>query len=79
MAILIIIKDLIEVASHCFASRIILKYFKEFITMVLYKEKKLIFLSSYKPITFKNMLVKILKKHVANIIFKIVEDYRLFF
>jgi len=38
--VLIIIKDLIEIASHCFASKIILKSLKEFIIIVLYKKKK---------------------------------------
>jgi len=36
----IIAKDLIEVASHCFANRIIPKSFKEFIIVVLYKKEK---------------------------------------
>ena len=40
VVVLIIIKDLIEAASYYFASRIILKRLKEFITVVLYKEGK---------------------------------------
>jgi len=37
---LIIIKDLVEVASRYFASRIILKRLKEFIIIVYVKRKK---------------------------------------
>jgi len=40
VAALVIAKDLAEIASHCFASGIILKSLKESITVVLYKEKK---------------------------------------
>ena len=80
----VIAKDLVEVASYCFASGIILKSLKEFITVVLYKEKKKkrkkrLFLGSYKLIAFKNTLKKVLKKHIANIISKVVKKYRLFF
>jgi len=47
--------------------------------MVLYKERKknYFLLSSYKLITFKNMLAKVLKKHVVNIILKATEKYKL--
>jgi len=38
MVILVIIKNLIEIASYCFASKIILKSLKEFIIVVLYKK-----------------------------------------
>jgi len=76
---LIIIKDLVEVASRCFASGIILKRLKEFITIVLRKEgkKNYSLLSSYKLITLENMLVKVLEKHVANIISKAAEKHKL--
>jgi len=76
---LIIIKDLAEAASHCFTSGIILKSLKESITIVLYKEGKKDYslLGSYKLITLKNTLVKVLEKHIANIIFKAAEKYRL--
>ena len=49
--------------------------------MVLRKKgkKDYYFLGSYKLITFKNMLIKVLKKHIVNIIFKAVEEYKLFF
>jgi len=55
MVILIIVKDLAEAVSYCFASGIILKHFENFITMVLYKEgkKNYSLLSSYRLITFK--------------------------
>jgi len=76
---LVIIKDLTEVASYYFTSGIIPESLKEFITMVLYKEgkKDYSFLGSYRPITLKNTLVKVLKKYVANIISKAAEEYRL--
>jgi len=81
VAALIIVKDLIKVASHYFASGIILKSLKEFITIVLYKEGKKDYslLSSYRLITLKNILVKVLEKHIANIISKAAEEYRLLF
>jgi len=40
---LVIVKDLVEVASNYFINEIILKSLKEFITVVLRKEKKLLF------------------------------------
>jgi len=42
---LIIIKDLVEIASYCFANGTILKSLKEFITVVLRKKGKKITLS----------------------------------
>jgi len=76
----VIAKNLAKVASHCFASGIILKSLKEFITMVLYKEGKKDYSlpGSYRLITLKNTLVKVLEKHVANIISKAAEEHRLF-
>jgi len=79
MVVLIIIKDLVEITSYYFVSRIILKSFKFFIIIVLYKEGgKMLFLNSYKLIIFKNILVKVLKKYIANIILKVAKKYRLF-
>jgi len=79
VATLVIIKDLAKAASYYFASGIILKSLKEFITVVLYKEEKKDYslLDSYRLITFKNMLVKVLEKHIANIISKAAEEHRL--
>ena len=76
---LIIIKDLAEVASYYFTSGIILKSLKESITIVLYKEGKKDYslLGSYRPITLENTLAKVLEKHIANIISKAAEEYRL--
>jgi len=81
VAVLVIVKDLVEVASYCFTSRIILKSLKEFITVVLHKEEKKDYslLGSYRLITLKNILAKVLEKYVADIISKAVEEYRLFF
>jgi len=78
---LVIIKDLAEVTSYCFASGIILKSFKESITIVLRKEGKKDYslLGSYRLIALKNTLVKVLEKYVANIISKAAEEYRLLF
>jgi len=76
---LVIVKDLVEIASYCFASKIILESLKEFITVVLHKEGKKDYslLGSYRPITLENMLVKVLEKHVVNIISKATEEHRL--
>jgi len=77
---LVIIKDLAEVASHYFTNRTIPKSLKESITMVLRKEEKKDYslLGSYRLITLKNTLAKVLKKHVANIISEAAEEYSLF-
>jgi len=79
IVVLIIVKDLAEVASHCFANGIIPKSLKKSITVVLRKKgkKDYFFSGSYKLITLKNILAKVLKKHVANIILKAAEKYRL--
>jgi len=47
--------------------------------VVLCKKRKKDYslLGSYKLITFKNMLVKVLEKHIINIMSKVVEEYRL--
>jgi len=76
---LVIIKDLAEVASYCFTNGIILESLKESITIVLYKEEKKDYslLGSYRLIALKNTLVKVLEKHVANIILEAAEEYRL--
>jgi len=73
---LVIIKDLAEVASYYFTSEIILESLKESITIVLRKEGKKDYslLGSYKPITLKNTLVKVLEKYIANIISKAAEE-----
>jgi len=76
---LVIIKDLAEAASYCFTSGIILESLKESITIVLRKEGKKDYslLGSYRLITLKNTLVKVLEKYIANIISKATEEYRL--
>ena len=47
--------------------------------VVLCKEGKKDYslLSSYRLITFKNTLVKVLEKYIANIILEVVKEYRL--
>jgi len=79
VAALVIAKDLVKVASYCFTSRIILKSLKKSIIIVLHKEEKKNYslLGSYRLITLKNMLAKVLEKHIANIISKATEEYRL--
>jgi len=79
VVILVIIKDLVEVASNYFTNRIILESLKKSITIVLYKKgkKNYSLLGSYKLITLKNTLVKVLEKYIANIILKAAEEYRL--
>jgi len=81
VVILVIAKNLIKIISNYFINKTILKSLKEFITVVLYKKgkKNYSLLSSYKLITFKNTLIKVLKKHVANIILKAIEKYNFFF
>jgi len=76
---LVIIKDLAEAASYCFTSGIIPERLKESITIVLRKEGKKDYslLGSYRPITLKNTLAKVLEKRVANIISKATKEYRL--
>jgi len=76
---LVIIKDLAEAASHCFANGTIPESLKESITVVLRKEGKKDYslLGSYRPITLENTLVKVLEKHIANIILEAAEEHRL--
>ena len=75
----VIKKDLVETASHYFTNKIALKSLKKFITVVLHKEgkKDYSFLGSYRLITLKNTLAKILKKYIANIISEAAEEHRL--
>jgi len=79
MVALVIIKDLAEAASYCFANGTIPKSLKESIIVVLRKEGKKDYslLGSYRPITLKNTLVKVLEKHVANIILEAAEEHGL--
>jgi len=76
---LVIIKNLVEAASYYFTNGIILESLKESITIVLRKEEKKDYslLGSYKLIILKNTLAKVLEKHVANIILKAAEEYKL--
>jgi len=80
MVILIIVKDLAKVASHYFANGIILKSLKKSITVALRKKgkKNYSLLGSYRPITFKNILAKVLEKYIANIMSEVAEKHRLF-
>ena len=79
MVTLVIKKDLAEVASYCLTNGIVLESLKESITIVLRKDRKKDYslLGSYRLITLKNTLVKVLEKHIANIISKVAEEYRL--
>jgi len=79
VVVLVIIKDLIKIVSYYFANKIILKSLKKFIIVVLRKKRKKenSFLGSYKLITLKNILTKVLEKYVTNIILKAVEKHRL--
>jgi len=77
MVALIIIKNLIKTASYYFTNKIIPKSFKKFIIVTLRKKKIYSLPSNYRLIALKNMLVKVLKKHIANIILKATEKYRL--
>ncbi len=77
---LIIAKDLTKTASYYFINGTIPKSLKEFIIVALCKKRKKenFFLSSYRLVALENMLMKVLKKHVANIILKVMEKYKLF-
>jgi len=79
VVILIIIKDLIKIASNCFTNRIILESLKKSIIIILRKKgkKDYSFLNSYRPITLENILAKVLKKYITNIILEATEEYRL--
>jgi len=81
MVALVIVKDFVKIVSYYFISGIIPKSLKEFIIIVLCKERKknYFFLGSYRLIVFKNTLIKVLKKYIVNIIFEVAEEYRLFF
>src|SRR5437016_10582199 len=76
---LVIKKDLAEAASYYFTNRIVLESLKESITVVLRKKGKKDYslLGSYRPIALKNTLVKVLEKHIANIMSKVAEEYGL--
>jgi len=76
---LVIIKDLAEAASYCFANGTIPESLKESITVVLRKEGKKDYSlpGSYRLITLKNTLVKVLEKHIANIISEAAEEHGL--
>jgi len=80
MVALVIIKDLVEVASYCFTNGTIPESLKESITVVLRKEgkKNYSLLGSYRPIALKNTLAKVLEKYIANIILEVAEEYGLF-
>jgi len=79
MVALVIIKNLVEVASHCFTNGTIPESLKESITVVLRKERKkdYFFLGSYRPIALKNTLVKVLEKYIANIMLEVAEEHGL--
>jgi len=42
-------------------------------------QKNFSFFSTYKLIIFKNTLIKVLKKHIINIMSKATKEYRLLF
>ena len=79
MVALVIKKDLAEAASYYFTNGIALESLKESITAVLYKKGKKDYslLGSYRLIALENMLVKVLEKHVANIMSKAAEEHML--
>jgi len=80
VVILVIVKDLIKTTSYYFASGIIPKSLKKFITIMLYKKgKKNSLLGSYRLITFKNILTKVLKIYITNIMSKAAKEHKLLF
>ena len=76
---LVIKKDLVKIASYYFVNKIILRNLKKSIIIILYKKgkKDYSFLGSYKLITLKNTLAKVLKKYITNIMSKAAKEHRL--
>jgi len=74
-----ITEELAKTASCYFASGTLSKSLKESTTIVLRKEGKKDYSlpGSYRLITLKNTLAKVLKKHIANIMAKAVKEHRL--
>jgi len=79
MVALVIIKDLAEAASYCFANGTIPESLKESITVVLRKKGKKDYSlpGSYRLIALKNTLAKVLEKYIANIISEAAEEHGL--
>jgi len=79
VVILIIVKDLAKATSHYFTNGIIPNSLKKSIIVVLHKKRRKNYslLNSYRLITLKNTLAKVLKKYIANIISKAIEKHRL--
>ena len=70
---------LIDIAKVYFIINYYLKLKKAIITFILYKKGKVdyLLLKSYRPITLKNTLSKILKKVIADRIIDIVKEHAL--
>ena len=77
--ILIICTDLIQGIYTAFMCSLLLTYYKELITVILYKKGKKNYLlsKSFRLITLKNMLAKIVKKILTIYLSCTVEEYSL--
>ena len=69
MVTLVIKNDLAEVASYYLTNGIVPESLKESIIAVLYKDRKKDYFlpGSYRLITLKNTLAKVLEKYIANV------------
>ena len=76
---LLIVPWLIDIARAYFIIGYYLRLRRAIITFILYKEGKAdyLFLGSYRPITLKNTLSKILERVIADYIVDMAEEYAL--
>ena len=73
--------NLIQKIYSALTYSLLLTYYKELITIILYKKNKKNYLlpESYRLITLKNMLIKIIKKILATYLNYTAEEYSLLF
>ena len=77
----VIYTDLTQGIYTAFMYSLLLIYYKELITVILCKKNKKDYLlpESFRLITLKNMLIKIVKKMLITCLSHVVEKYSLFF
>ena len=73
--------DLIQKICTAFLCSLLPTYYKESITIILYKKSKknYLLLRSYRLITLKNILTKVIKKVLVTYINCVIEEYSLLF
>ena len=79
--ILIICAGLTQEIYTAFMCSLLLTYYKKLITVILYKKSKKNYLlfKSFKLITLKNMLIKVIKKMLITYLNYAAEEYSLLF